>query len=54
MQVRHKLTLSNLFPLLNGVKQGGVLSLTLFCLYVNNLLQQLKESGLWCHVDLTY
>ncbi len=54
MQVRWNNSNSNPFALMNGVKQGGVLSPTLFTLYINGLLLRLKESGLGCHVGLTY
>ena len=36
------------------VKQGGVLSPILFSLYIDSLLQKLKESGLGCHVGRTF
>jgi len=36
------------FPFANGVKQGGVLSLILFCAYIDVLLTQLKEAGAGC------
>ena len=38
------------FSLNNGVKQGAVLSPILFSIYIDSLLQKLKESGLGCHV----
>ena len=34
----------------NGVKQGGVLSPTLFCIYFDELLRRLRETGVGCHV----
>ena len=34
----------------NGVRQGAVLSPTLFSLYMNSLLLQLKDSGFGCHI----
>ena len=42
------------FSLNNGVKQGGVLSPILFSIYIDSLLQKLKESGLGCHVGRTF
>ena len=42
------------FPILNGVKQGGVNSPLLFSLYVDELFLLLKKSGLECHVGSTY
>ena len=41
MQVRWKSELSNVFPLMNGVKQGGCLSPMLFTLYLDGLIQKL-------------
>ena len=43
-------TTSNYFSIGNGVKQGGVLSPILYCIYVDNLLKQLESSGYGCHV----
>ena len=37
-----------------GVKQGGVISPLLFSLYIDELYLLLKESGMGCHVGLTY
>ena len=34
----------------NGVRQGAILSPTLFCTYLDTLLKKLKESGLGCHI----
>ncbi len=34
----------------NGVKQGGVLSPTLFGVYIDGILLQLKKSGIGCHI----
>ena len=42
------------FPVLNGVKQGGVLSPVLFTVYVDHLLNRLRESDIGCHVNGHY
>ena len=42
------------FGILNGVKQVGVISPLLFRLYIDELFLFLKESGIGCHVGLTY
>ena len=42
------------FILKNGVKQGGVLSPTLFNLYIDRLLVTLTNSGLGCHINGIY
>jgi retron-type reverse transcriptase len=34
----------------NGVKQGGVLSPILFTIYIDELLNELRKSGLGCHI----
>ena len=41
---------SSAIPMLNGVKQGGVLSPVLFCIYMDELIGRLKKSGLGCHI----
>ena len=35
----------------NGVRQGGVLSAILYCLYVDNLFKELRKSGYGCWVN---
>ena len=42
--------MSEPFPTLNGVKQGGVLSPILFCVYIDELLDRVNASGLGCHI----
>ena len=42
--------LSDSFGATNGVKQGGILSPILFCLYIDELLVRINESGLGCHI----
>ena len=39
------------FDIMNGVKQGGVLSPVLFCVYMDDLLTSLKCAGYGCYVD---
>ena len=39
---------SDYFRVLNGVKQGGVLSPVLFCVYINELLLKLSAAGVGC------
>ena len=45
---------SKYFSISNGVKQGGVLSPTLFSIYIDKLLLKLKESGYGCHLNEIY
>ena len=54
MQVRWKSEHSNVFPLMNGIKQGGCLSPVLFTLYLDGLIQKLNHSGIGCHIGRTY
>jgi hypothetical protein len=42
---------SESFSMLNGVKQGGVLSPVLFTIYFDELLSILKNVGVGCHVE---
>ena len=43
-------TLASSFKVCNDVKQGGVLSLILFAVYVDSLLGRLEQSGVGCHI----
>ena len=43
-------TRSNLFPVLCGSKQGGILSPDFFAVYINDLIVLLKSMGIGCHV----
>ena len=45
---------SSKFDVTNGVKQGGVLSPILFCVYVDDLLKGLKKNGVGCYVGSIY
>ena len=42
--------ISNSFPLLNGVRQGGVLSPILFCIYLDGLILKLMEARIGCFI----
>ena len=48
IQVRWNNTLSNVCGISNGVKQGGCLSPTLFSLYINNLINILRQNNIGC------
>ena len=45
---------SDYFSVLNGVKQGGVISPVLFCIYLDDLLLRLAASGVGCFIGLNY
>lgn len=49
LQIRWKGTLSSTFSVANGVRQGGILSLILFTVYIDKLLQWLANIGVGCH-----
>ena len=46
--------MSSYFRLVNGVKQGRVISAQLFTLYIDKLLLDLKQSGYGCHIGDTF
>jgi len=46
--------LSDYFLAVNGVKQGGVLSPVLFCLYVDGLLVKLFKAGIGCFIGSNF
>ena len=39
------------FTILNGVRQGGILSLKLFSVYMDDLSKLLINSGIGCFID---
>ena len=41
---------SGLFKVKNGVRQGAIVSPTLFCIYLDTLLQDLRKLGLGCYI----
>ena len=43
-------TLSEWFFIEAGVRQGGILSPTLYCIYVDSLVNILKDAGVGCYV----
>ena len=49
-KVRWNKTYSESFSVVDGVRQGAVLSPSLFSLYIDKLLMTLKSSGFGCHV----
>ena len=46
--------MSESFTVMNGVKQGGVLSPVLFAVYTDGLLLRLQESRIGCHMGGHY
>ena len=54
MKVRWSGVVSNSFNCTNGIKQGGVLSPTLFCVYFDELQQRLEDSRKGCCIGQKY
>ena len=54
IQVRWGNSLSDMFRMSNGVKQGAVLSPVLFTAYFDKLFERLRASGIGCHVGKMY
>ena len=50
LRVKWSNTLFDQFSVMNGVKQGGVLSPILFAVYTNRLLERLQQTGVGCHM----
>ena len=47
-------TLSGAFSVLNGVKQGAVLSAILLCIYIDDLIKKLRRNRDGCWVNNEY
>ena len=54
MQVRFGTAMSSHFSISNGVKQGGVLSLILFTIYIDNLIIQLMKFNIGCKIGNSF
>ena len=54
IQVKWNGIISEPFNVTNGVKQGGVLSLLLFSVYIDDLLVELEKSGIGCYIGNRY
>ena len=52
--VRYDSSVSKWFQPSNGVKQGGVLSPTLFCVYINGMIEKLVNASVGCQVGSKY
>ena len=50
MLVKYNSIISDWFIPKNGVKQGGVLSPTLFFVYMDGVIERLEKAGVGCHV----
>ena len=45
---------SDVIHMHNGVKQGGVLSATLFCIYMDELMSRLEQTGVGCYIGNSF
>jgi len=43
-----------LFSVINGVKQGGIISPILFCIYIDDLMSGLAYLGVGCYIGDCY
>ena len=53
-KVKWKGTLSDAFAIVNGVKQGAVISAILFCVYIDDLIKILRRRRDGCWIDKTF
>jgi hypothetical protein len=54
LRVKWNSIFTNKFVICNGVKQGGVLSPLLFCIYIDELFVRLKKSRVGCYIGNIY
>ena len=54
LRVRFNNNISDSFKVTNGVKQGGILSPTLFICYVNGLISRLRDHSVGCKIGQNY
>ena len=54
LRVKWGSVMSESFTVMNGVKQGGVLSPVFFAVYTDGLLLRFQESGIGCHMGGHY
>ena len=52
VSVMYNNVLSNKWSIKRGVRQGGVLSAFLFCIYVDDILKSLAELGVGCKLGI--
>jgi hypothetical protein len=53
-RVKWKEELSNTYPVLQGVRQGGILSTHLYKIFIQDLLLELEENSLGYHLGNVY
>lgn len=54
LRIRWNTTYSDYFNIRNGVKQGGVISPVLFCVYIDGLLVELEKCGVGCYMGSVF
>ena len=54
LRVKWSETTSSQFTVMNGVKQGGVLSPILFAIYTDGLLKRLEDTEVGCHMSCRF
>ena len=47
-------SVSDAFAIINGVKQGAVLSAVLFCIYIDDLLKEMRRNRDGCWINMEY
>ena len=53
-KVKWKGTISEAFSIVNGVKQGAVISAILFCVYIDDLIKKLRKNQDGCWINDNY
>jgi len=53
-RISWKSATSSFFRSANGIRQGSIISPLLFCIYLDSLIEELRRTGVGCHIGQSY